>query len=218
MRHDVSRVVPDGFARCRPTPAPLGPPFLWAHVHIFFCGRTRGSGERCIKEKAASRGAPRFGAVCHRSTCRAILAAQARFQADEEVFFSVLDDVHVLTTLPHAHVARSNHGKTPQKFGWPSASTTRKFSWSNVPAPPEVAHLGPDVWRSDKPPHERGFVVLGTPIGHPAFIQAWADERLQEARRILHKLPELPDLPCAWLLASTHPVPTTPCAPSLLRR
>ncbi|OLP87558.1 hypothetical protein AK812_SmicGene31218 [Symbiodinium microadriaticum] len=133
--------------------------------------------------------------------------------ADEEVFFSVLDDVHVLTTLPHAHVARSNHGKTPQKFGWPSASTTRKFSWSNVPAPPEVAHLGPDVWRSDKPPHERGFVVLGTPIGHPAFIQAWADERLQEVARyaaahdadaraawLIAGAPE-PDAHAAWLIA-----------------
>ena len=47
---------------------------------------------------------------------------------------------------------------------------------------------------------QRGFVVLGAPIGHPAFIQAWADERLQEERRLLHELPELPDLQCAWLL------------------
>ena len=30
------------------------------------------------------------------------------------------------------------------------------------------------------------FVVLGAPIGHPAFIRPWADERLQEERRLLH--------------------------------
>ena len=130
----------------------------------------------------------------------ALLAAQSRLQADEEVF-AFLDDLYVLTTLPRARVARdvvagaveagcgiaSNHGKT------------RIFGWSNAPAPPEVADLGPDVWRGNKPPHQRGFVVLGAPIGHPAFIQAWADERLQE-RRLLHELPELPDLQCAWLL------------------
>ncbi|OLP88324.1 hypothetical protein AK812_SmicGene30376 [Symbiodinium microadriaticum] len=111
----------------------------------------------------------------------ALLAAQSRLQADEEVF-AFLDDLYVLTTLPRARVARdvvagaveagcgiaSNHGKT------------RIFGWSNAPAPPEVADLGPDVWRGNKPPHQRGFVVLGAPIGHPAFIQAWADERLQE--------------------------------------
>ena len=131
----------------------------------------------------------------------ALLAAQSRLQADEEVF-AFLDDLYVLTTLPRARVARdvvagaveagcgiaSNHGKT------------RIFGWSNAPAPPEVADLGPDVWRGNKPPHQRGFVVLGAPIGHPAFIQAWADERLQEERRLLHELPELPDLQCAWLL------------------
>ena len=131
----------------------------------------------------------------------ALLAAQSRLQADEEVF-AFLDDLYVLTTLPRTRVARdvvagaveagcgiaSNHGKT------------RIFGWSNAPAPPEVADLGPDVWRGDKPPHQRGFVVLGAPIGHPAFIQAWADERLQEERRLLHELPELPDLQCAWLL------------------
>ena len=131
----------------------------------------------------------------------ALLAAQSRLQADEEVV-AFLDDLYVLTTLPRARVARdvvagaveagcgiaSNHGKT------------RIFGWSNAPAPPEVADLGPDVWRGDKPPHHRGFVVLGAPIGHPAFIQAWADERLQEERRFLHELPELLDLQCAWLL------------------
>eukprot|EP00439_Symbiodinium_sp_Y106_P048102 s4768_g6.t1 len=32
-----------------------------------------------------------------------------------------------------------------------------------------------------------GFVVLRVPIGHPAFIQAWADERLMEEKRLLHE-------------------------------
>ena len=42
--------------------------------------------------------------------------------------------------------------------------------------------------------------MLGTPVGHADFVQAWADARLQEERRLLDELPRLPDLQCAWLL------------------
>ena len=53
----------------------------------------------------------------------------------------------------------------------------------------QVADLGP---RGDKPPHERGFVVLGMPIRHPAFMQQWEEERLQEEQRVLHENPRTP--------------------------
>ena len=43
-------------------------------------------------------------------------------------------------------------------------------------------------------------MVLGTPVGHPDFVQAWTDKRLCEERRLLEELPHLPDLQCAWLL------------------
>ena len=39
-------------------------------------------------------------------------------------------------------------------------------------APPGISELGAAVWRGDKPPPERGLVVLGTPIGHPEFVRA----------------------------------------------
>ena len=68
------------------------------------------------------------------------------------------------------------------------------------PPPPGIAELGDDVWRGDKPSAQRGIVVLGTPVGHADFVQAWADARLQEERRLLDELPHLPDLQCAWLL------------------
>ena len=59
---------------------------------------------------------------------------------------------------------------------------------------------GSDVWRGDKPLEERGLVVLGTPIGHPHFIAAWAAQRMRTEKELLHQLPLLPDLQCAWLL------------------
>ena len=67
-------------------------------------------------------------------------------------------------------------------------------------APPGVAELGPDVWRGDKPPNQRGMVVLGSPVGHPDFIAAWTAQRMAQEQELLEHLPLLPDLQCAWLL------------------
>ena len=67
-------------------------------------------------------------------------------------------------------------------------------------APPRVAELGPDVWRGDKPPNQRGMVVLGSPVGHPDFIAAWTAQRMAQEQELLEHLPLLPDLQCAWLL------------------
>ena len=98
----------------------------------------------------------------------------------------------------------------------PNHGKTRMFGWSGAPAPPEVATLGANVWRGDKSPHGSGFVVFGMPVGHPAFLQERADERLREEQRILSELPELLDSQCAWLLlvlcAAHHALRTIPPA------
>ena len=70
------------------------------------------------------------------------------------------------------------------------------------PPPPGIAELGDDVWRGDKPSAQRGIVVLGTPVGHADFVQAWTDARLQEERRLLDELPHLPDLLPVRLVAA----------------
>ena len=67
-------------------------------------------------------------------------------------------------------------------------------------APPGVSELGPDVWRGDKPPNQRGMVVLGSPVGHPDFMAAWTAQRMAQEQELLEHLPFLPDLQCAWLL------------------
>ena len=56
------------------------------------------------------------------------------------------------------------------------------------------------MWRSDKPPAERGFLALGTPIGTHEFVAAAAEARLGEAQRLLDEIAELPDLQSSWLL------------------
>ena len=85
-------------------------------------------------------------------------------------------------------------------FVTPNLGKTRVYNRHGGPAPPGIAELGANVWRGDAPAAERGFVALGTPLGHPRFVAAHTDTRLLEEARLLQELPLLPDLQCAWLL------------------
>ena len=44
------------------------------------------------------------------------------------------------------------------------------------------------------------MVLLGSPICHPDFVRAWADERIHPERQLLDHLPQLPNFQCEWLL------------------
>ena len=52
---------------------------------------------------------------------------------------------------------------------------------------------------SQTPDAQRGVVVLGSPVSHPAFVQAWAEDRLRAEQELFDQLPKLPDLQCACL-------------------
>ena len=60
------------------------------------------------------------------------------------------------------------------------------------------------VWReggeTDLPPGRQGVVVLGTPLGHPAFIHAHLEKKVEEQRKLLTRIPLVPDLQSAWLI------------------
>ena len=75
-------------------------------------------------------------------------------------------------------------------------------AWSPTggPAPTDLATLGPDVWRSDRPAHENGLVVLGTPLGSREFIEAHGQTRMEEEHRLLNET-------LAWDPLSYSPVP-----------
>ena len=63
------------------------------------------------------------------------------------------------------------------------------------------------VWQAHKPDSENGLVVLGTPLGTKAFVEAHADKRLATEQKLLDELPKLSDLQCAWVLLSWSAVP-----------
>ena len=53
---------------------------------------------------------------------------------------------------------------------------------------------------TDLPPGRQGVVVLGTPLGHPAFIHAHLEKKVEEQRKLLTRIPLVPDLQSAWLI------------------
>ena len=85
---------------------------------------------------------------------------------------------------------------------------TRVYNRDGGPAPPGIAELGANVWRGAAPEAERGFVALGTPLGHPRFVAAHTDTRLLDEVRLLQ------ELQCAWLLLAMC---ASPRADHLLR-
>ena len=74
------------------------------------------------------------------------------------------------------------------------------WSAAGGPAPPGISELSPTAWKGNMPEDENGLVVLGAPLGMPAFVKAFAEERLHEEHDLLQALPELPDLQAAWVL------------------
>ena len=93
---------------------------------------------------------------------------------------------HRKISQPHLRKFDSGQNACFQLRSWPGAA----------------ANLGPEVWRGSRPPQQRGFVALGTPIGTPEYVRAWGAERLEAEDTLLRQLPKLPDLQCAWLLLS----------------
>ena len=120
----------------------------------------------------------------------------------DDTLLAFLDDLYIVTTPARAREAfdTAAHAVEDHCGIASNLGKTRVLAAEGGPPPPGITELGEDVWCGDKPPAQRGVVVLGTPVGHPDFVQAWTDKRLCEERRLLEELPHLPDLQCAWLL------------------
>ena len=65
-----------------------------------------------------------------------------------------------------------------------------------------IGSLGEGVWRGSPNSLEssRGVIILGTPVGHPAFVKAELQKKLQEQNKLLEAIPLVSDVQSAWLL------------------
>ena len=57
------------------------------------------------------------------------------------------------------------------------------------------------VWRgSDLPFDQQGLKVLGSPLGHPAYVQKFLEKVTWKHQLLLDRIPLVQDLQCAWLI------------------
>ena len=57
------------------------------------------------------------------------------------------------------------------------------------------------VWKGPGLPEEKqGMKVLGAPLGHPSFVEAFLVKKIEDQRTLLDRIPLLADLQASWLL------------------
>ena len=56
------------------------------------------------------------------------------------------------------------------------------------------------VWKGQGLPERQGMKVLGAPLGHPAFVEAFLVKKIAEQRILLDRIPLVADLQASWLL------------------
>ena len=171
--------------------------------------RTIHQGEGCEQGDAL---APALYALGQHDT---LVAADEQLRPGE-CLAAFLDDVYLVTTPSRAREALDVVTSSIETRAGVTANLgkTRVYNRDGGPAPPGIVELGANVWCGDAPEAERGFVALGTPLGHPQFVAAHTDTRLLDEVRLLQELPLLPDLQCAWLLLAMC---ASPRADHLLR-
>ena len=133
----------------------------------------------------------------------------------EECLLAYFDDIYVVSPVPdrvsqvyatlqrnlfsHARI-RINGGKTQV---W-NCSGIRPSGCDVLERIAQADDPEARVWRgageTDLPPGRQGVVVLGTPLGDPAFIQAYLEKKVEEQRTLLARIPLVPDLQSAWLI------------------
>ena len=81
-----------------------------------------------------------------------------------------------------------------------------------------IAELGAEVWRGDRPPHERDMIVRGSPVGHRDLVSARARRRCGSCCSTCPSFPTLSALgcflPCAPFRGPTKTKKTMLSAPS----
>ena len=134
----------------------------------------------------------------------AALEASAAHLAPGDVLAAYLDDLYIVTQPARARAAFDLVTNNVERLAGVASNLgkTRVYSGAGGCAPPGIAELGPDVWRGDLPPAQRGFIALGSPIGSPEFVAETARDTHLSHAHLLQEIAALPDLQSAWLLLS----------------
>ena len=126
---------------------------------------------------------------------------QSRLHADD-IVVAFFDDIFIITTPERTRASYDIVAEVvPRRTGIAlNREKTRAWCRAVIPAPADVLDLGPEVWRADREPAERGLRVVGTPLGSAEFVAAFLQSRIGEERRLIDALPAIRDPQCTWLI------------------
>ena len=139
---------------------------------------------------------------------RALQAAHTTFRPGEDLY-AFPDDTYITCQVERAvptfraiRAALAAHANIDWHLG-----RTRVWNAAGVEPPRLLAEVPPQpgrppVWAGDAflPPEEQGMVVLGTPLGSDAFVEAFLQQKVAAHASLLSRIPTVPDLQSAWLL------------------
>ena len=120
--------------------------------------------------------------------------------------FAFLDDVYTVTSKNRATavahmVATSIHDHAGVE---PKLGKFQTWGRGGGPEPPGIDDLlegapRPEepVWKGDLEDERNDIVILGTPVGSPAFVQRFLGNRLEVQSRFWERLKQVPDLQTA---------------------
>ena len=124
-----------------------------------------------------------------------------------ETVFAYLDDVYAVCQPERVHAVANVARVALQEHAGIEVHLGKTRVWNAAGEEPAGVHAlqgpgGADLWVGawTLPPQRRGLVVLGTPVGHAAFVQAHLRQKRAEQQQLLDRIPCVPDLQAAWLV------------------
>ena len=145
-----------------------------------------------------------FAVGIHRALC----TAHSTFCQGEDLY-AFLDDTYitcpverVVPTFCALRCALAEHANIDLHLGktrvWNAAGDEPEGLAAAVPPMPGR----PPVWVGSHslPAEQQGMVVLGTPLGSDAYVDAFLRQKVDTQASLFSKIPAVPDLQAAWLL------------------
>ncbi len=173
--------------------------FLW----------TDDSGEQHVIEQGegGEQGCPLMPALFALAQHDALVEASGNLLPSERIF-SFLDDLYLITCRVRAAEAFEEVASCVERHAGVQSHLGKLRAWcrGGGPAPADLQAVSTEAWTADKPDEQNGLVILGTPLGKPAFVEAHARKRLEVEQRLLRELPEMKDPQQAWVLLSQSAV------------
>ena len=181
---------------------------LYGSASRFIWTDDAGIAHTIIQAEGGEQGCPLMPALYSLAQHDGLVEADGQL-LPSELLLAFLDDLYVVTTRGRAHEAFEIVSECVQRKAGVRTHLGKLKAWSSGggPAPLEISAIGPDVWTADKPDHLNGLVVLGTPLGKPAFVKAFVDGKIEAEKQFVEKVLKIEDIQCVWVMLSMSAVP-----------